>query len=321
MKRVRIILACVLCAGASFLAHAQQAYPNRPLRLVVNFAAGGTSDVLARALARPLEKELGQPVIVDNRAGALGVVGAADVSRAAPDGYTVLLTTQGSLTEHPVLMRSIAYDPLAAFAPVSLIGESPMIFFAHPSFPANNMQELIALGRKDPQGVSIAVSGSTVKLGVHSLMGATGAKLVQIPYGGLGPVVNAVLAGHTPVALNTSTASLMQNVQAGKLKLLAVASKEPSALVPGVPYAAQTIPGYEVKVWWGIFAPAGTPGPVVAKLNAAFRQAVMDPSVSEVYASNSVAKRVTTPEELGQLVTEGLARTKELVREHGIQPE
>lgn len=273
-----------MCIGAVCLlvtaprAHAQ-GYPGKPIRLIVNFAAGGTSDVLARALARPLATALGQPVMIENKVGALGAIGAGEVARAAPDGYTLLLTTQGSLTEIPVLSPKTPYDPRTAFAPVTLIGESPLVLFAHPNFPANDVKGLIAYAKSLPQGVDMSVTGSSVKMGAYALAGAAGIQIAQIPYAGQGPALTAALGGHTPLAFNSSSTALMQHVQAGRLKLLGVGTEGPYKLLPGVAPISQTVPGYKAAFWWGIFAPAGTPPDVVDKLNQAFRRALAEPGM------------------------------------------
>ncbi len=314
----------LLCAGALAsgpLAAQAQAWPSKPIRLVVNFAAGGTTDVMARALAKPLSAALGVSVSVENKTGALGAIGANEVARAAPDGHTLLLTTQGSLTEIPVLSAATPYDPLTAFAPVSLIGESPLILFAHPSIPANDVKGFIEYARSQPQGVDLAVTGSSVKLGAYALAGAANIKITQIPYNGQGPALTALLGGHTPLALNTSSTALMQHVQAGRLKLLGIGSDGPYKLMPGVPAISQTLPGYVAKAWWAVFAPAGTPAPVVDRLNRVLKQALAEPGVDELFVANAVAVATSTPAELGRMVTTGLATTRALVKQHQIPQE
>ena len=322
----RLLLAALPCIGATTLGlgplPAQaQAWPAKPIRLVVNFAAGGTTDVMARALAKPLSAALGVNVSVENKTGALGAIGANEVARAAPDGYTILLTTQGSLTEIPVLSASTPYDPLTAFAPVTLIGESPLILFAHPSIPANDMKGFIEYAKAQTQGIDLAVTGSSVKLGAYALAGAANIKITQIPYNGQGPALTALLGGHTPLALNTSSTALMQHVQAGRLKLLGVGSDGPYKLMPGVPAISQTLPGYVAKAWWAIFAPAGTPTPVVDRLNQAFKKALAEPGMDELFVANAVAAATSTPAELGRMVSTGLAGTKALVKQHQIPQE
>lgn len=308
----------LLAAPALPLPAAAQAWPSRPIRLVVNFAAGGTSDVMARAMARPLSEALGQQVVIENKAGALGAIGAAEVARSAPDGYTLLLTTQGSLTEIPVLSPQTPYDPLKAFAPVALVGESPLVLFAHPSFPANDVRGLIAYARTEPQGVDLAVTGSSVKMGAYALQGAAGIRLTQIPYPGQGPAITAALGGHTKLAFNTSSTTLEQHVKAGRLKLLGVGSLAPYKLMPGVPTIAQTVPGFEAKAWWAVFAPAGTPVEVVNRLNAALRRAIADPATAEAFTTNAVEPQASSPQELDALVRKGLETTRTLVERYKI---
>jgi len=322
-RRFHVLAVTMLAFPAMFSASAAQAkeYPEQPVRLVVNFAAGGTSDVMARALSKPLSVTLGQPLIIENKPGALGVVGTAEVGRAKPDGYTLVLTTQGSLTESPVLNSNVPYDPLTAFEPVALVGESPLILFAHPSFPANSVAELISYGKTRKHGVDLAVTGSSVKLGAYALAGSAGINLVQIPYGGQGPALTAALGGHTRLVLNTSSTALTENVKAGKLKILGVGSEQAYPLLPGVPPIADTLPGYTAKAWWGVFAPAGTDQKIIARLNDAFSQALRDPEVEAVFKANGVLPVTSTPKELGDLVSAGLNQTRNLVKEHNIPVE
>lgn len=297
------------------------AYPSKPVRLVVNFAAGGTTDVMARALAKSMSSDLGQPVLIENRVGALGAVGASQVARAPADGYTLLITTQGSLTEIPVMTAQPPYDPLRAFTPVALVGESPFVLFAHPEFPAKNVQELIEHAKSNPQGVDISVSGSSVKLGVLALEGSIGAKLVQIPYGGAGPALNAALAGHTKLGLNAVTSTMLENAKAGKLKLIGVGTSAPYKLLPSVQPIAATLPGYLAKVWWGVFAPAGTPNNVIRRLNEALQKALADPATEGAFTANAVLTAHSSPAELGKLVAEGLTATDKLVKAYNIPKE
>lgn len=315
------LLAAVMLAVPAMLGSrpvVAQTYPDQPIRLVVNFAAGGTSDVMARALSKPFSALLGQPLIVENKPGALGVVGTADVGRAKPDGYTLVLTTQGSLTESPVLSSNVPYDPLTDFEPVTLLGESPLILFAHPSFPADNVAELVEYGKSQADGVDLAVTGSSVKLGAYALSGSAGINLVQIPYGGQGPALTAALGGHTKLVLNTSSTALSENVKAGKLKILGVGSEQAYPLLPDVPPIADTLPGYTAKAWWGIFAPAGTDQKIIAKLNDAFAKAMQEPEVTAVFKANGVLPVTSSPKELGELVSTGLEQTRALVKEHDI---
>jgi tripartite-type tricarboxylate transporter receptor subunit TctC len=318
-RRALLSVPAILLFASTF-AGAQQ-FPTRPIRLVVNFAAGGTTDVMARALAKPLASILGQSIVIDNKTGALGAIGAAEVGRAAPDGYTLLLTTQGSLTEIPVLNPQVHYNPLTAFAPITLVGESPLVLIAHPSFPANDVKGLIAYAKSQPGGIDISVTGSSVKLGTYALAGAAGIDLVQVPYAGQGPAMTAALAGHTKLALNTSSTALMQYVQTGKLKLLGVATEKPYPLLPGVPTIAATVPGFTSKAWWGVFAPGGTPPAVVEALNKAFKKALAEPGMEDLFHANAVSPVATTPAELAKLVVTGLEETRRLVKQYNIPME
>lgn len=307
----KFVVLLAVMSGASGLAHAQ--YPNRPIRLVINFAAGGTSDIIARSLQQELATALGQPITIENVTGALGAIGAATVARAQPDGYTILLTTQGALTEIPALQSNLSYDPLTAFSPVTLIAKAPLLLAVHPSLPVNDFTGFIEYAKLQPGGVDFAVTGSSVRLAGAMLARDAKIKLVDVVYRGAGPALTAVLSGEVKVFLNTGSETLNEYVSMGKLKLLGITSAQPTDLIPGGVPIARTLPAFSYEPWWGIFAPAGTPKEIITTLNAAFKKAIGSPGMAEKFARNIVAPLTSTPEELTARVAKELAETRALV--------
>jgi tripartite-type tricarboxylate transporter receptor subunit TctC len=304
-----------------WLAPAQAQYPTKPIRLVVNFAPGGTSDILARSLQTPLSAILGKPVIVENRPGAQSALGTAEVGRAPADGYTLLLTTKGALTQIPALRGDLGYDPINGFAAVTFLGETPLILLAHPSLPANDVKGLQEYAKGQPKGVDMAVSGASTILAAHQLARDAKLNLVQVPYQSQAPAVLAVLSGEVKLTLTTVTETLNEHVRAGKLKLLGITTPHASELVPnGVPIA-QSLPGFSADTWWAIFAPAGTPPEVVATLNQAFKKAMAEPGMRQKFILNGVAPMTSTPAELAKRVSGELAATRQLVQEQKIRIE
>lgn len=243
---VRFYVALALLVGFVLPANAQ--YPAKPIRLVVNFAPGGTSDIIARALQQPLAAVLGQPVIVENRPGAQSALGTAEVGRAAPDGHTLLLTTKGAFTQIPALRSDIGYDPISGFAPITFLGDTPLILLATPGLPATDMKSFLDYARRQSGGVDVAVSGASTILAVAQLARDANLNLVQIPYQSQAPAVLAVMSGEVKLTVTTVTETLLENVRAGKLKLLGITTQQPSELVAnGVPIG-QHVPGYSVTL-------------------------------------------------------------------------
>jgi len=274
MNRLLKILGHSLLAafGAVALApplHAQAPYPNHPVTMVVPYPAGGSADILARAVGQKLSELLGQPVVIDNRAGAGTAIGAKHVAGAPADGYTLLMGTVSSQAINPA-MSKVGYDPLKDFTAVAPLASIPFVLVAHPSFGAKNVNDVIAQAKAKPGELSYASAGlgTSNHLAGELLASAAGIKLLHVPYKGSAPALNDVVAGHVPLMFDLQ-ATALPYVQSGKLKALAVTGKTRSALLPEVPTAIESgLPGYEVTAWFGIFAPAGLPRPLLERLNA-----------------------------------------------------
>ncbi len=257
-------------------------FPDKPIRLVVPFAAGGTGDVLCRTLQEPLQRFLGQPVIVENRLGASGAVGTQHVKNAAPDGYTLLQVGNSTVTT-ALMQKNAGYDAIKDLAPVGNVATTPMVFLLNPSVPATTIAELIAYDRPRPDQLEYASAGrgSLGHLTNELFNQMAGLKMVYVPYQGSSQATNAVLSGQVKVVITTPSDAINSFVGSGQLRMLGVSSPERSPLVPGVPAIAETLPGFSVLAWFGIAAPAGTPAPVVAKINDAINRSVAEPAMQK----------------------------------------
>ena len=286
--RRKVISGLVVCgAGAAvpgMRAYGQMAYPNRTVHIIVPFTPGGGADTVSRLLAPQLQKLLGQPFVVENRAGAAGRIGTGVVAKSDPDGHTLLVSTESSLVIAPHIGVAIGYDPLKDFAPVSLLTRNTVVLVVNPSVPAKTLQEYIALARAKPGELFYASSGVG---GPNHLAGEifnrmAGLKITHVPYAGTGLALQAVLANQVG-AMWGFTAGLAAHIKQGTLRALAVGSKERSAALPDVPTVAEAgVPNYEAVSWVGIVAPAGTPGPVIGKLWTGIDAALREPTVRDI---------------------------------------
>jgi tripartite-type tricarboxylate transporter receptor subunit TctC len=290
-------------------------FPDKPIRLVVPYAPGGTTDIMARTLQEPLSKALGQPVIVDNKAGAAGAIGTAQVAHAAPDGYTLIFGNNGPSAIVPLIQKDVGYDPVKDFGPVSLVSIAPMTLVVHPSVPAKTVKELIAYAKTQPSGLEYgsAGAGSFGHLASEYLAKEAGLKLVHVPYKGQAPSTMGVLNGEVKLLLTTSSDTQDAAVRAGKLKLLGVSTAKPSPLMPGAPTIGESLPGFEVNVWFGILAPAGTPQPVVARLNAAIREVLAEPEIQKKFLAYGCIATASTPQEFGAMIAAEVPKWKSVV--------
>ena len=314
IKRRTALLSAAFALGA-LPATAQAPYPDKPIKLIVPYPPGGTTDIMARTLQEPLSKALGQPVIVDNKAGAAGAIGTKQVATAAPDGYTLVFGNNGPSAIVPLLQRDVGYDPVKDFAPVSLVSIAPLVLVLHPSVPAGDVKEFVAWARTQPGGVEYATAGagSLGHLATELFAKDAGLKLVHVPYKGQAPSTMAVLNGEVKMLLTTSSDSMGAAVRDGKLKLLGVSTAKPSPLMPGAPTIGQSLPGFEVNVWFGILAPAGTPAPVIAKLNAAIRTVLADPEIQRKFMGYGSIATASTPQEFAAMIGAEVPKWKGVV--------
>ena len=271
LMRFALAIAAVLSIGIVTPAGAQGAYPTKPVRLVVPFPPGGTTDILARAVAQKLSETWGQQVIVDNRPGAGGNIGSELVAKSAPDGYTLLMGTVGTHAINPSLYAKMPYDHVKDFTPVILVAGVPNVLVVNPSLPVKSVSELIAYGKANPNKLNFASSGNgtSIHLSGELFRTMTGVQMTHVPYKGSSPALTDLIAGQVQLMFDNLPSSL-QFIKAGKLRALAVTSAERSAALPDVPTLAESgLPGFEASSWFGVLAPAGTPNDIIVKLNTA----------------------------------------------------
>jgi tripartite-type tricarboxylate transporter receptor subunit TctC len=290
-------------------------YPDKPIKLIVPYSPGGTTDIMARTLQEPLSKALGQPVIVDNKAGAAGAIGTKQVATSPPDGYTLIFGNNGPSAIIPLIQKDVGYDPVKDFAPVSLVSIAPLTLVVHPSVPATNVKELIAWAKTQPGGVDYATAGagSLGHLATELFGKEAGIKLNHVPYKGQAPSTMAVLNGEVKLLLTTSSDTQDAAVKSGKLKLLGVSTPKPSPLMPSAPTIGQSLPGYETVVWFGILAPVGTPAPVINRLNAAIREVLADPQIQQKFVGYGCIATASTPQEFAAMIAAEVPKWKSIV--------
>jgi tripartite-type tricarboxylate transporter receptor subunit TctC len=299
-----------------------QDFPSRPVTIVVGYTPGATSDLVARTIGERLNAAWGQSVIVDNRSGVSGNIAATYVARAQPDGYTLMVGTDAMMTSNVYLYKNIPFDPVKDFAPIIYAGANIICLAVHTDFPAQSVADVIAYAKANPSKLNYGSSGtaSPHHLAGELLRQKTGIDIVHVPYRGGGATINDLLGGHIKVAfLSLSTA--VPHLSTGKIRILAVVEKTRYDAMPDVPTIGETVPGFEMSSWHGIFAPAATPAPLVARLNAAIRNALVTDAVKEKLAALGVAVATSTPDELADIVKRGLVARGELVKAANIQPE
>ena len=296
---------------------AAQGYPNRPIRIVVPYPAGGATDQMARIIQQPLSELLGQPVIIDNRAGAGGIIGTDAVAKAAPDGYTLTFGNSGPNSMGPAIKRG-PYDPIKDFAPVSLVANVPLFLAVHPSMVVNNVKELLDLVKASPGKYnfgSVGIASASHLIGEYFNF-VTGLKMLHVPYKGGAPAMLGFIGGEVQVMFMTGLDGL-PHARAGRLKVLAIATDKATDLAPGVPAVADNVPGFNGTVWFGLLAPAGTPPDVVNKVQDAVAKSVMRPNVKKAFGDLSAEAVSNTPEQFARIIAAELAQWTRVVKESG----
>lgn len=322
LKR-RTALALAMAATSTLMlgggAQAQE-FPDRPVTLVVPFAAGGSTDVVARIIGQKMSDDLGQQVIVENVAGAGGNLGADRVARAEPDGYTILMGTVATHALNPLILKTKPYDPEKDFAPVSLLVLVPNVLVVNPQLPAKNVAELLALLQAAPDQYAYASSGNGTPLHLSGELfkKMAGVSMQHVPYKGSGPALNDVIGNQVPIMFDNLPSS-SGHIKSGTLRALAVTTKERAPSFPDVPTIAETIPGYETYTWNALFAPAGTPKEAIDRLNASARKALADPAVAEKMKGFSATIVGSTPDELAAHVKAELAKWGAVVKDANVQ--
>ena len=318
------VTAVALAAGTFALGMSQvraQAWPAKSIRMIAPFPPGGTSDVIGRVIGAKLQEVLGQTVLVDNRPGAGGSVGTEIAARTAPDGYTILVGNASPISINPLLVK-YQYDTLRDFAPIALVARSPQLLVVHPSFPVKHIKELIPFIRANSGKVNYGSSGigTLAHLAAEQFKNWTKTDIVQITYKGSILVVQDMVAGNIPLAWSDMAPALPQ-AKAGKLRALAVTSAKPSPLLPDVPTMASVLPGFDMVNWWGLFVPAGTPQPIIGRLNSELVKIMKTPDVIDRFATLGVEALSSTPEELNALVKAEIESFGKLIKAANIKAE
>ena len=316
-----VAVASILAFTTLGAAAQPQAYPTKPVRMVVGFPPGGGTDILARIVAQKLSEAWGQQVVVENRPGASATIAANQVAKAAPDGYTV---SMGQLTPNaiaPALMADLPYDPTRDFVPVILVGTSPNVLVVNPNLPARNLKELVTLAKSRPGKVTYASSGpgSLQHIAAELFSSVAGVELVHVPYKGSGQAVVDLISGQVDLNFD-SVPAVLQHVKAGKLRALAVTSAKRSTGLPEIPAVAESgYAEYDLTTWWGLFVPAGTPPAIVAKIHDDTLAVLQNAEVKERFAGVSVDVGGGTAREFADLVAQDIAKYRKLVRQLNIK--
>jgi len=315
-----VTAACGLCAIAPARS---QSYPSRPITLIVPFPAGGGVDAMARIVASGLAAALGQQVIIDNRGGVAGVIGTRAAAKAAPDGYTLVMSTSGTTSVNPSLYAHPGYDPLKDFAPIGLIAATPIVVMAHPSFPAKSIAELIALARKEPGRLDVGTppAGTENYMAAELFKAMADVDFAIVPYKGTGPLTNDLVGGHLKLAFNT-LAPALGNIEAGHLRVIAVASATRMSLLPDAPTVIESgLAGFEAVVRYGLLAPAGTPKPIIELVNRELRQVVSSDETRKRIAGSGGDPLTSSPDEYAADIEREAAKWATLIRKLGLRLE
>ena len=302
---------------------ARAEYPDRPIRLIAPFPAGGLADVLARAVGDEVSRSLGQPVIVENRTGAGGNIGAEAVARSTPDGYTLMMTSAGILTANQFLYATMPFDPAKDFVTVSNVADMPMMVVVGPRVEAKTLAEFVALARANPGKLNFGSPGvgTTGHLGLAMFMHAAGIKLTHVPYRGAAPAITDLLAGQIDGVVDNPP-TVLPHIESGKLRALAVAAKQRMTLLPDLPTAAEAgVPNFEASSWFGVVAPAGTPPAIVARLHKDIAAALRKPALRERFAKSGARLIGNTPEEFAAQIVADRKMWGDIIRAADIKPQ
>lgn len=320
---LRTLLSSALLAAVPLAVHAQapakgasQAYPTKPIRLIVAFPPGGSTDIVARLVGQKLSERVGQQVVVDNRGGAGGTIGTEMAARATPDGYTLTMGTTSTHVIAPAIFPNVKYDPVKDFAPITLVASTPYLLVVHPAVKARTLKEFIALVKSQPGKLNYASAGSgtTTQIAMEMLKLASGIDIVHVPFKGNGPAGAATMGGQVQ-ALFGSMPAVLPHAKAGRLHPIAVGTGKRSSALPEVPTVAESgFPGFEVSLWLGFFSPKGAPGPVLKKLYGELTTVAKSPEMKEPFERNGADPVTTTPAELSKLMTVELDKYRKVIK-------
>ena len=317
IRPLRFLLAALCALAALMPAAGSAAFPEKPVRIVVPFPAGGATDVVARTLGQRLSQMWGQPVVIENRPGAGGNIGADLVAKAPPDGYTLLMASSAEVAINPYLYKSMPFDPARDLAPVSLVASAPLVLLVHPSVPATTVPQLIAFIKANP-GTTCANSGSggPQHLAAEQFRLLTGTTITHVPYKGGAPAVTDLLGGQVQMFFAGLPPSL-PHIRSGRLRALAVTTKDPSPLLEGVPAVSATVPGFDISNWQGMFAPAGTPPAVIERISADIARIAHEKAFADQLAAQGAGSAPLAPAAFGAFLDAERSKYARLVKESG----
>jgi tripartite-type tricarboxylate transporter receptor subunit TctC len=317
----RLLIAFVASLGAATGAFAQEAYPSKPVRMIVPFPPGGATDLVARMITQRLSEILGRQVYVENRGGAGGAVGSEVAAKAAPDGYTLVMGTSGTHAINFSLYDKPAYDPVKDFAAVTRVAVLPSMILVHPSVPASNIRELIAIAKAQPGKLAYASGGNLLYLSGALFTSMAGIEMLHVPFRGAGPQMSAIANNDVQVAV-MPVFSALPIVKSGKVRVIAVTSLKRTPTAPEYPTVAESgLPGYDAVSWYGVFATGGTPKPIVDRLNAEIRRIVATPEVTGSLLAQGAEPASDTPEEFAAIVRADVVKWAKIVKETGAKPD
>jgi len=297
------------------------AYPNRPIKMLVGFGAGGGTDIVARIMAQKMSESLGQSVVVENRTGASGLIAAEDVAKSPPDGYTLMMGSQTVFAVAPRLYRKVTVDAAKDFAGVALSGASPLVLVVNPSFAAHSVKDVIVMAKADPGKINFGTggTGTTPHMTAELFQHVAGIKMVHVAYRGEAPAINDLIAGQIPLMF-ANLSAVMGHIKGGTLRAIAVTGAQRSPSAPDIPTVAETIAGFAAETWFGIVAPAGTPHAILAKLNASARQALVDDDTKKRFADLGMTNGGSSPEELDAYIKSEMVKWSKVIADANIQP-
>jgi tripartite-type tricarboxylate transporter receptor subunit TctC len=307
----------ILCAAAGASA---QTYPSKPIRIVVGFPPGGGNDIIARMVGAKMQESWGQPVVIENKPGANSIIAAEFVAKSAADGYTLLVNATGGMSVNPVLYAKLPYDPLKDFVPISMVGSFPLVLVVNPAVPVNSVSELVAYAKANPGKLNYSAGSTAFQVATEMFKQMTGVDVRHIPYKGSAASITALIAGDVQMTI-VDTPPLVPQLKGGKVRAIAVTSAKRSAAMPDLPAIAESVPGYEMVLWIGVFAPAGTAREVAEKLNAEVVRIVGLPDIREKLAGLGVEPLGNTSEQVADWIRREIARYGPVVKAANIKAE
>jgi tripartite-type tricarboxylate transporter receptor subunit TctC len=316
MNKVARILAIALFCGAT--GAWAQGYPSKSIRIVVGFPPGGGNDIIARMVGAKMQESWGQPVVIENKPGANSIIAAEFVAKSAADGYTLLVNATGGMSVNPVLYAKLPYDPLKDFVPISMVGSFPLVLVVNPAVPVNSVSELVAYAKANPGKLNYSAGSTAFQVATEMFKQMTGTDMKHIPYKGSAASITAVIAGDVQMTIVDSP-PLMPQLASGRVRALAVTTPKRAAAMPDLPAVAESLPGYEMALWIGMFAPAGTPRDVAAKLTAEVVRIVGLPDIREKLAGMGVEPLGNSSEETAEWIRREIARYGPVVKAAGIK--